>query len=110
MILWGTYFEETYHCKEERCGRLHFIEDEIGFGKPLITAIIDKHHKNGSEIHTLTDTGIVIIQNKRTEKIITYKIANPYQVKQLYRQNGKLAPDFILEIAVEHVELGYNWK
>ena len=49
----------------------------IGEGKIIATFTVDKHHRNGPELHSITDTGIIIIRNKRTKKMITKLIARP---------------------------------
>ena len=46
-------------------------------GNPVRTFKWDKGHPNGPELHTITDTGIIVIRNERTGKLITTLIARP---------------------------------
>ena len=52
---------------------------------------------------TVTDTGIIIIRNERTHKMVTKLIARPNQIKRY----GIERKD-VIEIAREHQTLGYN--
>lgn len=70
--------------------------------------VVDRDHPNGPEIHSVTDTGIIIVHNQRTGKMVTKLIARPGQVKRYYNAEGKTAPQDILDIAKEHLKKGYN--
>ena len=95
----------------------HFLNDRktrnslikyIGYGKPIFSTVIDKGHKNGPERHIITDTGIVFIINKNTEKLVTTLIARPGQIKKYYESQQQQAPENLLKIAYDHQKLGYN--
>ena len=94
------------HYEKDRRLREKIIQ-KIGYGEVVDSFIVDRGHKNGPEIHELTDTGIINIYNQRTHKLITKLIANPYQVKRYYR--NKPAPQNIVKLATNHTKLGYNW-
>lgn len=90
----------------------HYIDDrkireeliqKIGLGKEIGTFRVDKGHPNGAELHTVTDTGIIIIRNERTHKMITKLIARPNQIKRYGIKDKNL-----IEIARKHQSLGYN--
>ena len=100
--------EQTIHYKETKGPRYDFINEKIGFGNIVRSFTIDRGHPNGPEIHTLTDTGVIIVQNERTKKIITLLIARPQQIIRLYNLTGDLAPQELLALAYEHEKLGYN--
>lgn len=101
--------EKTLHwC--QRNDRLQFIKDNIGIGKPVKSFYWDKGHPNGPEIHTVTDTGIIIIRNYNTNKYITTLIARPQQIKRYYESVGQVAPNSILKLCEEHQRKGYNEK
>lgn len=95
------------HWEEERANRNRLINEVIGLGKPIKEVIIDKGHKNGAERHVLTSTGIIIVYNARTGKMITRLIARVGQVKRYY-EDGK-APKEIIRLARKHTDLGYNY-
>ena len=58
----------TRHYDSDRRERRDFIRDVIGYGKDIFSAEIDRGHRNGAEIHTVTDSGIIKIYNARTRK------------------------------------------
>lgn len=70
--------------------------------------VVDIGHPNGAEIHSVTDTGIIVVHNQRTGKMVTKLIARPGQVKRYYDAEGRNAPQDILSIAKEHLKKGYN--
>lgn len=101
----------TQHQKEERRSRENLIFNVIGLGEKLDRFVVDKGHKNGKEIHTLTTTGIIVIQNLNTKKVVTMLIARPGQVERYYIDEHKYINDDVkkvINIAREHQKLGYN--
>ena len=78
----------------------------IGNGKPIASFIVDKGHRNGPEIHEITDTAIINIYNQRTHKLITKLIARPGQIRRYYT-NGN-APQEILDKAYKNMKNHYN--
>lgn len=98
---------ETEHIKYRK-SRVNFIEDNIGIGSILDTFLVDKGHVNGKEYHSITNTGIIIIKNARTEKLITMLIARPQQVRRYYLKENKQTPKEVILLAEKHTELGYN--
>lgn len=97
----------SYHYSEEREHRENVIH-RIGSGKPVISFIVDRGHKNGAERHVITDNAIIIIYNARTNKLVTKLIARPNQIKRYYESVGKTAPQKLLDLAYQHVKAGYN--
>ena len=94
---------------EERKGRNDFIESQIHMGNPVRTFKWDKGHPNGPELHTITDTGIIVIRNERTGKLITTLIARPGQIYRYYAEENETPPQFLMELARQHQEAGYNY-
>lgn len=90
------------HYQNDRQRREQKIK-EIGLGTPVTETIIDKGHKNGPERHVLTSTGIIVIYNYYTGKMITKLIARPNQLKRFEN-----VPEIIVVIAKEHQKKGYN--
>ena len=90
------------HYTDDRKVREELIK-KIGLGNEIGIFRVDKGHPNGAELHTVTDTGIIIIRNERTHKMVTKLIARPNQIKRY----GIERKD-VIEIAREHQILGYN--
>lgn len=88
--------------------RREIIEKYIGWGKDIFSAEVDRGHKNGNEIHVITDTAIIKIYNTRTKKHITDLIARPNQIKRVYNAKGQYAPRWLLDIAYENQNRGFN--
>lgn len=96
---------KTRHYAKERRYREAIIK-EIGYGHIVKVVILDRGHRNGAEVHKVSDTGIISIYNLNSGKLITKLIARPGQIKR-YFENGD-APVELLTIARHHTELGYN--
>jgi len=94
------------HYREDRANRENLIK-KIGMGNEIATFTIDRNHPNGAELHTVTDTGIIIIRNERTHKMITKLIARPNQIKRYFGRNLQ-GLEKVLELAKNHQKLGYN--
>ena len=94
------------HYNQDRIEREEKIR-EIGIGKEVATFRVDRHHLNGAELHTITTTGIIIIKNERTGKLITKLIAKPVQIARYF---DEITPEIekIMAIAEEHKRKGYN--
>ena len=95
---------------EERKERTDFIISQIGMGNPIRTFKWDKGHPNGPELHTITDTGIIIVRNERTNKLVTTLIARPGQIYRYYINENEIPPRYLLDIAQQHMDAGYNYK
>ena len=100
--------ETTLHWTE-RQSRNDFIKNEIGMGNPIRTFRWDKGHPNGPELHTITDTGIIIVRNERTGKLVTTLIARPGQIYRYYIKEGEQPPSYLMNIAHQHMNEGYNY-
>ena len=99
----------TNHYNKKRRKRERFINRYIGGDGNIIDSfIVDKGHKNGEEIHYITDNGIIVICNKESGKLITKKIARPNQIKKLYNGAGREPPNWLMYLAQYHHSLNYN--
>lgn len=94
------------HYKNDRIKREKLIE-QIGTGETVATFRVDRHHRNGAELHTVTVNGIIIIRNERTNKVITKLIARPNQIKRYFNEETEEVKA-IMKVAYEHQKLGYN--
>ena len=72
--------------------------------KVIRIAVVNKGHKNGSEIHIIYNNGVVKVYNERTHKFITVLIA---RVPQIERYNVKVTKAMRKKIE-SHVANGYN--
>ena len=103
-----TFTSEHYNT--ERQSRYEFITNHIGVGEIVDSFVVDRGHPGGAEIHSVTDTAIIIIHNQKTNKLITELIARPEQIRRLYRSNGKVPPKKIIKLAYDHNRDRYNEK
>ena len=94
----------SFHFARDRQDREALIK-QIGEGKVIKTVVVDKGHRNGPEVHKITDNAIIVIYNQRTGKLITKLIARPGQIKRYYEE-GK-APKEVLNKAYKHAKEGY---
>lgn len=101
------------HYLDQRNEREKFIEEHLGGdGKVVDSFVVDKGHKNGEERHDITDNGIIIVYNAASQKLVSKLIARPQQIKRYYEHTGREPPKEykkILELARQHVNLGYNY-
>ena len=100
--------EASVHYSADRQERSAFIRDHIGEGDVVDSFIIDRGHPGGAEVHSVTDTAIIIIHNQRTNKLITKLIARPEQLRKLYKSVGRRVPPRILSLAYKHNIAFYN--
>lgn len=97
------------HYDRRRYKRQRLINKYInGDGNVIDSFIVDKGHKDGAEIHSITDTGLIIIHNQNTGKLVTKLIARPEQIKRYYKGSEKHPPKWLLSLAEWHKSLGYN--
>lgn len=94
------------HYNKDRIRREQLIK-EIGIGKEVATFRIDRNHPMGAELHTITTTGIIIIRNERTHKLVTKLIARPNQIRRYFPKETEIVKS-IIKIAIVHQQMGYN--
>lgn len=74
-------------------------------GAVIIDAyIVDKHHKNGKEIHVVYNNGCIKIYNNDTHKYITCLVARLPQITRYGIEPTKTMKKKIKK----HISLGYN--
>lgn len=95
------------HWDRDREARRKAIE-EIGEGNVIKTVEVDRHHRNGPEIHKISDTGIITIFNKNSNKMITQLIARPAQIRRYFAED-EIIPKGLLKLARQHQELELNY-
>lgn len=98
----------TIHFSEERKTRAAILEELkapiLSVNGKLYIFVVDKGHKNGEEIHVITENGVINIYNRHTQKYITGLIARPAQLERY----GAYIPQAVLAKAQEHMNKGYN--
>lgn len=98
----------TIHFLEDRQNRAVILEELkapiLSVNGKLCIFTVDKGHKNGAEIHVITENGVIHIYNKNSKKYVTGLIARPGQLTRY----GAIIPDFVIRRAEAHVALHYN--
>lgn len=101
------------HYKNQRGKREEFIHKYIRDEGYIVDGfIVDRGHKNGAEVHSITDNGIIIIHNLDSGALVTKLIARENQIKRYYENtNREKPPEYkhILEVAKWHEGLCYNY-
>ncbi len=96
-----------YHYKRKRRDKI--IKNRLhGDGYIIDGFVIDRGHKDGLEVHSITENGVIIIHNYHTGKLITKLIARPEQIERYYKNSGTIPPKRVLFLARWHEDLGYN--
>lgn len=98
----------SVHYDVERRKRREFIREHIGEGNIVDSFVVDKGHPGGAELHSVTDTAVIIIHNLLTNKLITTLIARPEQLRKLYGSQNRKVPSKILSLAYKHNIARYN--
>ena len=73
----------TNHFTNDRSSRQAVIDRLGGDGNHIAVVYWDKGHRDGAEFHILTDNGIIIVENARSGRLITKKLARLGQIRQL---------------------------
>ena len=98
----------SFHYAECRQLRQSFIEENIGDGEIIDSFVVDRGHPGGAELHSVTDTGLIIITSVETGVLITELIARPEQLRRLYRLENREPPKRLLRRAYKHNYERYN--
>lgn len=100
---------DSKHYNQKRYKRQRIIDKYInGDGYIIDGFVIDKGHKDGAEVHSITDTGLILIHNYESGKLVTKIIARPKQIKRYYKGKDKEPPKWLLDLCEWHTSLGYN--
>ena len=98
------------HYDKQRNKREKLISKYInGDGNVIDSFVVDKGHKDGVEIHSITDTGLIIIHNQNTGKLVTKLIARPEQIERYYKNIDRSPPSWLLRLAQWHMNMRYNY-
>lgn len=100
---------QSNHYKNKRYKREKFINKYLyGDGNVIDSFVVDKGHKDGLERHDVTDTGLIIVYNLNSKKLVTKLIARPKQIKRYYQDTGRKPPKWLLDLCYWHNTLHYN--
>lgn len=80
----------TKHFANERTSRQNFIDRIGGDGNHIAVIYWDKGHRDGAEFHILTDKGIIIVENAKSGRLVTKKLARIGQIRQLVGRYDQL--------------------
>ncbi len=99
----GSYF----HVIERKVGgNLDAFRRELGrlreSGHFVRQCLVDTGHRAGCEVHVLTSTGIVLVFNAHSCKLVTVLVARPAQVARYYEPFGEDVPDWLMTRAYEN--------
>lgn len=100
---------ESGHFHDERQSRLACIHRNVGFGHVVRQCIVDTGHPAGYEAHVLTSTGVVMVFNVRTKKLVTMLVARHGQVERYYRPFGEKVPEELMARAYENTCV-HHWN
>lgn len=107
----------TNHFANERTSRQALIDRLGGDGNHIAVIYWDRGHQNGAEFHTLTDNGIIIVENAMSGRLITKKLARIGQIRQLVGRYDQLnhrvftmatVPQRVIVRCRFYTENGYN--
>ena len=94
------------HYTKDRQNREAIIT-QIGEGTVIKEVVVDRGHRNGPEVHKITDTALILVYNQRSGKLVTKLIARPAQILRYYKENEP-KPTKVVELARVHTKLKYN--
>lgn len=100
---------QTAHVREDRLKRIERIRRCIGFGEVIRQVVVDTGHPRGLELHVLTDSGLVLVFNERSRRLVTILIARPAQVRRYYEPFGEIVPRDVLRRAFYNTEV-HHWN
>ncbi len=99
------------HYQGQRSERERFIDEHFKDDYIVDEFIVDKGHPHGAERHCITNSGIIIVFNANSGKLVTKLLARPQQIKRYYENSGREPPaeyENILKLAYQHNVAGYN--
>lgn len=97
----------SYHAINDRAARFNNIENSLGWGNPVASAVDKKDH---TATATLTDTGVIIIRNSRN-MIVTAWFASVKQACDVWAGSGNdgIIPTKLWNL-LHYINNTYYWK
>lgn len=87
--------------------RREAIITQIGTGNVIKEVVVDRGHRNGPEVHKITDTALILVYNQRTGILVTKLIARPAQILRYYKEDEP-KPTKVVELARVHARNKWN--
>lgn len=97
--------EFSAHYRFDRLQR-EIIIQSVGEGKIIKRVYQQGRNGMGGVVHSISDTGVITIQNFKTQVVVTRMLASPTQVKRMFAHQR--IPKGLLELAKKYESLGYN--
>lgn len=93
---------KTKHAHADRSDRLMYCYDLIDNEHAVLidSFKVDKHHKNGLEIHNIYSNGVIMIYNLNSRKLVTgyagtyRQVRNYYNAVQIKLNNADIVKEF----------------
>ena len=99
----------SLHYDKQRYYREMFIYNYLGGdGEVIDRFIVNRGHHNGTELHCITDHGVIIVYNLYSGKMVTKLIARPHQIERYYVYTKRHPAERLLAICREHQKHGFN--
>lgn len=95
-------FKKTSHADNDRKDREERAK-ALG-GEFYCSYLVNTGHRDGLEVHTVLTSGVIIVANKAKQVIITWLIAEPYQIKRY-----GIKDEMILSNARRNKEMGLDY-
>lgn len=80
------------HLINDRMERAAFILANIGLGKTIKEHYCEADQTQKACWRTLTDTGVIIVYDKKKKKVVTMYIASMKQAKAFFPENAYILP------------------
>ena len=100
----------TLHMLRDRRERIEMLARN-GVAICIVCAgfLVDNNHRDGLEEHYITNTGLIIVRNHNTNKLVTVFAARPKQIERYYVAMGHVPPSRVLQVAHYNTKiLGLN--
>lgn len=103
------HIELSNHFIYVRNDRRRNVEN-IGSNCIIAKFLCDTGHKNGNEVHCITDTGLILVFNERSKKLVTILIARPAQITRYFSSCYLDTPKDLLKMAYCHQAQNLNCR
>ena len=96
---------QTCHFHNDRRERMERAVNAVGLGCPIRCCVVDTGHENGLEVHVLTDTGLVLVYNQDSRRLVTVLVARVGQIRRYYEPFGEEPPSALLKRAYHNTKV-----
>ena len=89
------------HVAIEREDRLVTIATTIGFGS-VVDTFFRTEQSGEVRCYCITDTGVLLIKDRRQKVLITAYAAHARKIASFYREIGKSVPRYLINVATNN--------